>query len=325
MKSRARVKSPLADLRTTVTGVTFPNPLLLASGILDETGVSMARAFREGAGGVVTKSMGPAPRHGHANPTVVEVEGGLLNAMGLPGPGVEHFREEVRVALAGGGLVVGSVFGSTAKEYAKVAATMAETGVAAIELNVSCPHAKGLGSELGSDPGLLAGVVAAVKDAVDLPVWTKLTPNTDSITRLARAAVDAGSDALVATNTLKAIAIEPDVRMPVLGNKVGGLSGHALKPVALRAVWDLHSAGLGVPVVASGGIYTARDVLEYAMAGACAFQVGTAIMHDGWGAFARIAADLDAWLEREGEAGLDGVVGAAHGVGDDRLRVGTAG
>ncbi|HEX9843417.1 MAG TPA: dihydroorotate dehydrogenase, partial [bacterium] len=137
------------DLRTHVTGIEFANPLLLASGILNETGASMARAAREGAGGVVTKSMGPQPRHGHANPTVVEVEGGLLNAMGLPGPGVEHFAVEVQEALAAGAVVVGSVFGASSEEYAEVAVKMAGTGVAALELNVSCPHAKGYGTELG--------------------------------------------------------------------------------------------------------------------------------------------------------------------------------
>lgn len=301
------------DLRTTVTGVEFPNPLLLASGILNETGASMARSVREGVGGVVTKSMSTSARPGHANPTVVEVEGGLLNAMGLPGPGLEHFAEEIREAQAAGAVIVGSVFGGDAAEYAEVAAGMEALGVAAIELNVSCPHAKGYGSELGSDPKILRGVVSAVKDAVSVPVWTKLTPNTSDITTLALSAQEAGTDAVVATNTLKAITIEPDLRRPVLGNKVGGLSGQALKPVALRAVWDLFPK-LDVPIVASGGIYTARDVLEYAMAGASAFQVGTAVMHEGWGVFRAITDGLGAWMEKEGVASLGEVCGCAHDV-----------
>jgi dihydroorotate dehydrogenase (NAD+) catalytic subunit len=313
------------DLRTHVTGIEFANPLLLASGILNETGASMARAAREGAGGVVTKSMGPQPRKGHANPTVVEVEGGLLNAMGLPGPGVEHFAVEVQEALDAGAVVVGSVFGASSEEYAAVAVKMAGTGVAALELNVSCPHAKGYGTELGSDPAMLQRVVRAVKDAVEVPVWTKLTPNTEDIVKLGRAAVAGGSDALVATNTLKAIAIEPDLRRPVLANKVGGLSGHALKPVALRAVWDLHAAELGVPIVASGGIYNARDVLEFAMAGASAFQVGTAVMHEGWDVFAQILQDLAVWMERKDVARLNDVRGAAHDVRAPSRSVGTAG
>jgi dihydroorotate dehydrogenase (NAD+) catalytic subunit len=135
------------------------------------------------------------------------------------------------------------------------------------------------------------------------------------VVALGRAAVEAGSDALVATNTLKAIAIEPDLRRPVLGNKVGGLSGHALKPVALRAVWDLHAAELGVPIVASGGIYTHRDILEYLMAGACAFQVGTAVMHDGWGVFRLLRSDLELWCRREGITDLQRLRGAAHAPG----------
>jgi dihydroorotate dehydrogenase (NAD+) catalytic subunit len=301
------------DLAVTVTGVKFPNPLLLASGILNETGASMARAVREGAGGVVTKSMSLKPRNGHPGPNVVEVDGGLLNAMGLPGPGLDHFAHEVEEALKGHALLVGSVFGGTAEEFAVAATKMEALGTPALELNVSCPHAKGYGSEIGCDPDRLREVVVAVKDAVHVPVWVKLTPNTDNVVRLAKVAVEAGADALVATNTLKAIAIEPDVRRPVLGNRFGGLSGHALKPVALRAVYDCFAADLKVPIVASGGIYTARDVLEYAMAGATAFQVGTAVMHEGWGVFEAIKRDLATWMKAEGANDLKGLVGAAHG------------
>ena len=300
------------DLSTTVTGLRLPNPLLLASGILNETGASMARAVREGAGGVVTKSMSLKPRNGHPGPNVVEVEGGLLNAMGLPGPGLEHFAHEVGEARKGGAVVVGSVFGGTAQEFAVAATKMEALGTPALELNVSCPHAKGYGSEIGCDPDRLREVVVAVKEAVQVPVWVKLTPNTDNVARLAQVAIEAGADALVATNTLKAIAIEPDLRRPVLGNRFGGLSGHALKPVALRAVYDCFALDPKVPIVASGGIYTARDVLEYAMAGASAFQVGTAVMHEGWGVFPKIAADLQAWMKAEGVKDLKSLVGAAH-------------
>lgn len=300
------------DLATTVTGVKFANPFLLASGILDETGASMARAAREGAGGVVTKSMSLKPRNGHPGPNVVEVEGGLLNAMGLPGPGLDHFAHEVEEGRKGGVPLVGSVFGSTAQEFAQASRKMEALGTPALELNVSCPHAKGYGSEIGCDPARLREVVLAVKESVKVPVWVKLTPNTDDVGKLARVAVEAGADALVATNTLKAIAIEPDVRRPVLGNRFGGLSGHALKPVALRAVYDCHAADLKVPIVASGGIYTARDVLEYAMAGATAFQVGTAVMHEGWGVFEALKKDLANWMQAEGIKDLKSIVGAAH-------------
>jgi dihydroorotate dehydrogenase (NAD+) catalytic subunit len=303
------------DLATTVNGVRFTNPLLLASGILDETGASMARAIREGAGGVVTKSMSLKSRSGHPGPNVVEVEGGLLNAMGLPGPGLEHFASEVEQARKSGAPIIGSIFGGSAEEFADAAARMAAFGVPALELNVSCPHAKGYGSEIGCDPDRLREVTASVKRTVKIPIWVKLTPNTDDVLKLARVAVKAGADGLVATNTLKAIAIEPDLRRPVLGNGVGGLSGHALKPVALRAVWDLWAGEVGVPIIASGGIYTARDVLEYAMAGASLFQVGTAVMHEGWGVFGAIRRDLEAWMKAEGVKSLADVRGAAHASG----------
>lgn len=231
--------------------------------------------------------------------------------MGLPGPGMQHFRDdELPPAFAAGAKVIGSVFGADADMYAEMAVAMEEAGVHGIELNVSCPHAKGFGSELGSDPTVLHGVVAAVKDAVKLPVWTKLTPNTDNILRLAKAAEEAGTDAVVATNTLKAMAIEPDLRRAIIGNKVGGLSGKALKPVSLRAVWDLYPH-LEVPIIASGGIYNHRDVLEYAMAGASAFQVGTALVHEGWDVFRNITNGLSAWLNEEG-CSLPSVIGAAQ-------------
>jgi dihydroorotate dehydrogenase (NAD+) catalytic subunit len=324
-KSWRRLAAPV-DLAAKVNGVRFANPLILASGILDETGASMARAGREGAGGVVTKSVSLKARMGHAGPNVVEVEGGLLNAMGLPGPGLDHFADEVAAAQAGGAVVVGSVFGGSAAEFAEAARRMAALGPPILELNVSCPHAKGYGTEIGADPLRLAEVTRAVKAAVKVPVWVKLTPNTDEVARLAKAAVDAGADGLVCTNTLKAIAIEPDVRRPVLGNLVGGLSGHALKPVALRAVWDCHAARLGVPIIASGGIYTARDVAEFAMAGASLFQVGTAVMHEGWGVFRAIRKDLEAWMKREGIASLGEVCGAAHVLAPAASKqVGTAG
>lgn len=299
------------DLPTTVNGVRFPNPFLLASGILNETGASMARAVREGAGGVVTKSMSLKARAGHPGPNVVEVEGGLLNAMGLPGPGLAHFADEVKAAKKAGAVIVGSVFGGSAEEFAEAARAMEKFGTPILELNVSCPHAKGYGSEIGCDPDRLREVTAAVKSAVKVPVWVKMTPNTDDVAGLGRVAVEAGADGLVATNTLKAIAIEPDLRRPVLGNQVGGLSGHALKPVALRAVWDLWEADLDVPIIASGGIYTARDVLEFAMAGAVQFQIGTAVMHDGWGVFRTLQKDVAAWLKRE-KTTLRAITGTAH-------------
>jgi len=159
----------MVDLRTEIAGVRLRNPTMLASGFLDETGGSMARVYEAGAGAVVTKSIGPKPREGYPNPTIVELDAGLLNAVGLPNPGIVEYAQEVKRARKGGAVIIGSVFGKDADEYASVAAKMASYGVQAIELNLSCPHVKGAGTEIAQDAGAVRDFTRAVKDAVSCP------------------------------------------------------------------------------------------------------------------------------------------------------------
>ncbi|EQD34873.1 dihydroorotate dehydrogenase family protein, partial [mine drainage metagenome] len=179
----------MADLTVDLAGVPLRNPLLLASGIWGETGASMASAYTAGAGGVVTKSIGAEPRPGYPNPTVEPLGPvGLLNAMGLPNPGIDEYPAEIAVARAAGAPVIGSIFAASAREFATLARRMAGTGVVALELNLSCPHAHGYGSEIGSDPQRVERIVRNVVAAVDLPVMAKITPNTADPAGLARAA-----------------------------------------------------------------------------------------------------------------------------------------
>ncbi|MGI6472432.1 MAG: dihydroorotate dehydrogenase [Candidatus Methanomethylophilaceae archaeon] len=300
----------MGKLEVTVGKLNFRFPGIVASGIMDETGDSMVRMFKSGAGAVVTKSIGSEPRPGHANPTFTEVGCGYVNAMGLPNPGIDLFEAEVGMASAEGP-VVGSVFGGDEKEFAYLASKMEEYGAVAVELNLSCPHAAGYGAEIGSVPEMITSVVSEVKSSVDIPVWAKLTPNTDSVPALGRAAERGGADALVAINTLKAMVICPELRKPVLSNKFGGLSGPGVKPVGVRAVYDLYNA-VDIPIIGVGGITDWRDAVEYVMAGASAFQIGSAVGTVGTEIFDKVNKGVSAFMDEQGFGSVKDMVGVAH-------------
>src|SRR3989449_5287974 len=282
---------PMVDLRTEIAGVRLRNPTMLASGFLDETGGSMARVYEAGAGAVVTKSIGPKPREGYPNPTIVELDAGLLNAVGLPNPGIVEYEHEVKRAHAAGAVVIGSIFGKDADEYATVAAKMATYGVKAIELNLSCPHAKGLGTEIAQHEDAVQEFTRAVKDVVSLPVFPKLSPNVQDIATFAVAAEEGGADGIVAINTMKAMAITPELKMPSLANKYGGLSGPAIRSIGVRAVYDICEKG-HVPVIGVGGVGSGRDPLGYIMAGASAGSIWTAILLRRLGGFNEISKEM---------------------------------
>ncbi len=299
------------DLSVDLAGIRLRNPTVLASGILDETGASMRRVAEAGAGAVVTKSIGSQPREGNPNPSVVELDGALLNAVGLPNPGIDAYGAEMEEALKGGVPVIGSVFGGDASEFARLAGRMEDYGAAAVELNLSCPHAKGYGTEIGSDPALVEAVTATVEGAVEIPVFAKLSPMAAEMEPLAEAAASGGADGITAINTIRAMAIVPEVGRPLLANRVGGLSGPALKPIGVRCVYEIHEA-VDLPIMGVGGISNARDALEYLMAGATAVQIGTAVGAGGPETLGRIARDLGDLLETLGHASVKEVIGLAH-------------
>jgi dihydroorotate dehydrogenase (NAD+) catalytic subunit len=284
----------MPSLSVNVGGLILQNPIMLAAGILGTTGASLRRAALAGAGCVVTKSIGSVPREGHPGPTVVQVECGLLNAMGLPNPGFKDFQEEIDVARTGGVPVVASIFGSSAAEFARIARGLKPD---AFELNLSCPHAEKYGSELGRYPDLVESVTGAVKASANVPVWVKLTPNTADIVELGLAAQRAGADGVVAINTLKAMAIDIEAGFPILGNKFGGLSGSAIKPVAIKCVYDLAS-NLDIPVIGVGGVSSWEDAVEMIMAGARGVQIGTAL-YRGYDIFKEITDGLSRYLDRK--------------------------
>jgi dihydroorotate dehydrogenase (NAD+) catalytic subunit len=286
---------------------------MLASGVLGYSAESMRRVIDCGAGAVVTKSVSLQSRNGYANPTVVQVRGGLINAMGLPNPGIEVYVEEIKHSkrLISQPLIV-SIFGYNAEEYAVVAKKAAEAGADALELNVSCPHVKQTGAEIGQNPTLLAEVVRAVKAVVRVPVFVKLSPNVTDITHLASTAAEAGADALTAVNTLRALAIDVETAKPILHNVKGGLSGPAMKNVALRCVYDIREKLVNIPIIGCGGICNWQDAVEFFLAGANAVQVGTAIAYDSPNVFQTINRGIEKYLEKKRFRSINEIAGSIH-------------
>ena len=300
-----------ADIGAELAGIWLKNPIMLASGILGETGDLLLAAHKAGAGAVVTKSIGLDPRDGSKGPTVYQCERGMINSMGLPNPGIKDFSKEMDVLEGSGAVVIGSIFGARSQDFVALAKKMESYGASAVELNLSCPHAKGYGAEIGSNPSTVRNITAAVTKAISIPVFAKLTPNTRDIASLGLAAEEGGADALVAINTIKAMAIDPYLRRPALGNKYGGLSGPSIKPVGVRCVYELFEA-VSIPIIGVGGISDATDAAEYIMAGASALQIGTIVQSSGLKAFSAIAEGLRAFMSDEGFKDISQMRGVAH-------------
>ncbi|MBS7604674.1 MAG: dihydroorotate dehydrogenase [Candidatus Bathyarchaeia archaeon] len=294
-----------------IASLFMPNPTMLASGILGMSAETLRRAADSGAGAVVTKSIGLKPSSGYPNPTVIQVKCGFLNAVGLPNPGIHKFVEEIRMLRDLSVPVIVSVFGFSPEEYAEVAGLAEDAGASAIELNLSCPHVKGTGAEIGQDPRMVKLIVEAVKGSVKKPVFAKLTPNTADIVRLADAAVSAGADAITAINTVKAMAIDVETFRPILSNRFGGLSGPAIKPIAIRCVYEIYEA-VGVPIIGCGGIWSWEDAVEFMLAGASAIQVGSAIAVEGLSIFKNICRGLAEYLARKNFKSVREIIGLAH-------------
>ena len=299
-------------LNTNIAGLKLSSPTALASGVLGYSGDSMQRIAEAGAGAIVTKSVGVEASPGYPNPTIVQARAGLINAMGLPNPGIDEFAQEIAYAktILKVPLIV-SVYGYTAEEYATAALKAVKAGADAVELNVSCPHVKKTGSEIGQNPKTLAEVVEKVKAAISKPLIVKLSPNVTDITEIAKTAVEAGADALTAINTVKAIAIDVETQMPVLSNVKGGLSGPAVKPIALRCVYDIFEE-VDIPIFGCGGVTDWRDAIEFLLAGASAVQVGTGVAIEDPIMFQKINRGIQTYLQKKGYGSVKEIVGLAH-------------
>ncbi len=298
-------------LEVEICQIKMKNPTVLAAGVLGSTASSLNWVARSGAGAVVTKSFGMEPNKGYPNPTTVEVEGGIINAIGLSNPGVENFREEMK-KLEGKVPQIASIYGSTPEEFSQIASQV-EFLVDALELNISCPHAmEGCGASIGQNPDLTNQIVKAVKKSVSSPVIVKLTPNVTDIVEIAQAAQSGGADALTLINSLgPGMRIDLETAKPVLSNRFGGMSGPAIKPVALRCVYQVHQA-VKLPIMGVGGIMDYKDVVEFLYAGATCVQIGTAVMYNGLDVFSQINSGLEKFMKDKGYQKVEEMVGLAH-------------
>jgi len=295
-------------LEVEIAGLKLKNPTILASGILGTTGSSLRRVAKAGAGAVVSKSAGIEARVGHKNPTVVGIPQGLLNAVGLSNPGIEEMAEELEIAREGGVPVIASVYGFSVEDYVRAAAAL-EGSADAIELNLSCPNVEKAGNFFGKSPELALEAVREVKKKVKVPVFAKLTAEAGDIVEVAKACEEARADAIVAINTIKAMTIDIDAKRPILGNKVGGLSGTCIKPIAVRCVYEI-SREVSTPVIGCGGVVRGEDALEFIMAGAEAVQIGTGVLLRGVSVFRKVSLEMREFLE-ERNLSLEDIRGVA--------------
>jgi dihydroorotate dehydrogenase (NAD+) catalytic subunit len=301
----------IARLATSVGNLALANPVMAASGTFGYGLDLLEFCPPERLGALVTKGLSPRPRRGSSTPRIVETAAGMINAIGLQNIGVEAFCTDALPVLRERGAVVAvNVFGERMEEYVEVIERCErEAGIAAYELNVSCPNVTAGGMEFGHDPAQLERLTRMCRATTRRQLWVKLSPNAPDLVGTARAAVAGGADALSLINTLRAMAIDAETRRPVLANACGGLSGPAIKPVALRMVWEVHKALPEVPVVGIGGVESGRDVAEFMLAGASAVQVGTAIFRDP-AAPLRILSELERFCAEQHIPGVCELVGA---------------
>ncbi|MFH1257126.1 MAG: dihydroorotate dehydrogenase [Candidatus Diapherotrites archaeon] len=295
-------------------GMHLKNPTVLASGILGLGGKMLCRVALEGGAGAVTmKSIGPTPRNGNNNPTILALDHGLINAVGLPTPGYKNLEEEWSELKQCSVPVIASVFGGSLEEFVEVTENVAQRNPAMIEMNISCPNTKEHGMLFGVEPESAAAVVSAVKNAAGkIPVMAKLTPNTHKFVAVGKACVEAGADALCAINTVgPGMAINIDAEKPVLAFKTGGLSGPAIKPIAVRCVYQLYKE-VQVPILGLGGVTYGKDAIEMVMAGATAVGIGTGVYYRGIGVFKEVADEMRQWMEQHGYKSLKDLRGKAH-------------
>lgn len=295
------------NLSTEILGLKIRNPTILASGILGETGESLVNVARNGAGAVTTKSIGIKPKEGNKNPTVLETEYGLINAVGLANPGIDEYENEIKIGLQSRIPLIGSVFGKDKKEFVYLAKKMENFGVNAIELNMSCPHAKGYGVEIGEDKKLVYDIVKNLKKSVDIPVFVKISGHSN-ILSLVKNIESAKADAIVAINSLRGMKIDLDLGIPVLSNKIGGYSGPGIKPVGVRTVYEIAS-NVKIPVIGCGGVMNGKDAIEYFMAGASAVQIGSGVYYRGVDVFRKICKEIGIWMKKNNYKKIDEIVG----------------
>jgi dihydroorotate dehydrogenase (NAD+) catalytic subunit len=299
------------EIAVVLSGMRLRSPTILSAGVLGISAETMKRVADSGAGAVVTKSTGIEARTGHPAPNIVEVQSGLLNAMGLPNPGIKQMSVEIQKLARSKVPVIASVYGFNVRDYALVADQACSAGVSAVELNVSCPNVGKVGCEFGQDADMVGRITRTVKAKVNRPVFVKLSPNVTDIVEIGRAAEKSGADGVTAINTLSGMAIDINTKMPILGAKKGGLSGPVIKPIALRCVYDLYES-LRIPIIGCGGISSWKDAVEFLLAGAASVQIGTGIMYRDLAIFREVNEGIVAYMMDNKFQKTREIMGLAH-------------
>ncbi|PIE63019.1 MAG: dihydroorotate dehydrogenase B catalytic subunit [Desulfobacter postgatei] len=292
-------------------GKNLHTPMVLASGVLGNNKAILERVWENGCGLPTMKSIGPAPRDGHKNPTVIDLGNGMINAVGLPSPGYLNMEEEWQELSGRSFPINASIYGGSVDEFVRVAKFVSAKGPDFIELNISCPNSEKHGMIFGVNAQSSHDVVAAVKKVIHVPLIAKLTPAAPDIAAIAKACEDAGADAICAINTAgPGMVIDIESRSPVLAFKKGGLSGPMIKPIAVRCVYDIFQS-VSIPIIGLGGISTGKDAIEMIMAGATLVGIGTAVRYRGITVFNRVNKEINDWLTAH-NTNMEEIRGAAH-------------
>jgi len=301
------------ELKTRISNIELENPTILASGILGTTRDSLKRVIENSAGAVTIKSISKEPRQGHKNPIIVTERDFMLNAVGYSNPGVKEAAKEFVNLKELKAPVLASVIGKEPKEFVEVIETFSKNDFSAVEIPLSCPHTPGYGTMAGQGtPEATYKITAAVRNVTKLPIIIKISPNTQEISRVAKAAEDGGADAICAVNSLgPGMMINIDVKRPVLGFGIGGFSGPSLRPIAVRCVYDIYKA-VDIPIIGTGGIMYGKDAIEMMMAGATAVGIGTAIYYRGIGVFKKVCNEISEWMKENGYTKIKQLIGAAN-------------
>jgi dihydroorotate dehydrogenase (NAD+) catalytic subunit len=269
----------------------------------------MKRLIEAGLGAITTKSIGPKPRKGYKNPSIIEIyPGTFLNSVGLGNPGIDEFTREIKEIKKYNFPLIVSVFGDSTESYLKVALTAEQAGADAIEINISCPHAEV--SSIGIDKNLTLSLVESMKEELKVPLFVKLNPNVTNLGEIALAAQTGGADAVVAINTLAAMKVDINTKRPILSHGSGGLSGEAIHPIAVKKVFDLYKM-LEIPIIGCGGVSNWKDVLEFILVGSSAVQIGT-ILYQGLDVIKEIIEGLNKFLEDNSYKSISELKGLAH-------------
>jgi dihydroorotate dehydrogenase (NAD+) catalytic subunit len=312
-RSRPSADGPPVDLTTAVGSLELANPVMTASGTAGHGDELAAYVDLSSLGAVVVKSLSADPWPGNPAPRVHETPAGMINSVGLQGPGVPAWlADELPAVLATGARVVASIWGTSIEDYARAAEMLVDApdGVIAVEVNVSCPNHHDRNRMFAHSPTTTAEAIRAAS-VCGRPMWAKLSPNVSDLASIAAAAGEAGADAVTLVNTVLGMAIDPETRRPRLGGGGGGLSGPAVHPVAVRAVYDVHAALPDLPIVGVGGVANGVDAIELMLAGASAVQVGTASFADPR-SVERVRNEVEEWCRTHGVGSVRELIGDAH-------------